>query len=39
MLISVIVQASAAYQYPDSYYMGMVGPYGPQAMVPFSLPV
>ncbi|KAF0913130.1 hypothetical protein E2562_020264 [Oryza meyeriana var. granulata] len=24
--------ASAAYQYPDSYYMGMVGPYGPQAM-------
>uniref|UniRef100_A0A0D9VXS9 Nuclear transcription factor Y subunit n=2 Tax=Leersia perrieri TaxID=77586 RepID=A0A0D9VXS9_9ORYZ len=24
--------ASAAYQYPDSYYMSLVGPYGPQAM-------
>ncbi|KAL5210036.1 hypothetical protein ABZP36_005659 [Zizania latifolia] len=30
--------ASAAYQYPDSYYMGMVGPYGPQAMTHFQLP-
>ncbi|KAG8097867.1 hypothetical protein GUJ93_ZPchr0013g37202 [Zizania palustris] len=30
--------ASAAYQYPDSYYMGMLGPYGPQAMTHFQLP-
>ncbi|KAJ1294056.1 hypothetical protein BS78_01G116900 [Paspalum vaginatum] len=30
--------ASAAYQYPDPYYAGMVAPYGTQAVAHFQLP-
>ncbi|KAG0548049.1 hypothetical protein BDA96_01G133200 [Sorghum bicolor] len=30
--------ASAAYQYPDPYYSGMVAPYGSQAVAHFQLP-
>jgi len=30
-----LVQGSAAYQYPDPYYAGMIPPYGTQAVVIF----